>query len=73
MEPGSLGAIIRGFKSSATNHINHLRDSPATSVWQRNYYEHAIRNEEELQKIRTYIRENPKHWPEDEEYSPPKK
>jgi len=68
--PGSLPTVIGAFKSSSTRLINKLRNSPATSVWQRNYYEHAIRNNDELQKIRMYIGENPKHWFTDEEYSP---
>lgn len=40
------------FKSTATKHINLLRDTPGTPVWQRNYYEHIIRDEESLQVIR---------------------
>ena len=70
--PDSLGSIIRGFKSATTRHINRLRNSTETSVWQRNYYEHAIRNAEELQKTRTYIQKNPKYWFADEEYTPHK-
>ena len=69
--PGTLPVIVRAFKSATTRHINRLRNSPATPIWQRNYYEHAIRNNEELQKIRMYIQDNPKHWFTDEEYSPP--
>ncbi len=34
-------------------------------IWQRNYYEHIIRNEQAYERISTYIRENPKRWPED--------
>ena len=48
--PGTLPVIVRAFKSATTRHINRLRNSPATPIWQRNYYEHAIRNNEELQK-----------------------
>lgn len=36
-------------------------------VWQRNYYEHIIRNEKELNKIRQYIKDNPMNWDEDED------
>jgi REP element-mobilizing transposase RayT len=35
-------------------------------IWQRNYYEHIIRNEESLNKIAAYIRNNPASWMEDE-------
>ncbi|MHB1151048.1 MAG: hypothetical protein ACYCWE_00740 [Eubacteriales bacterium] len=31
-------------------------------VWQRNYFEHIIRNEDDLYDIRKYIRDNPKNW-----------
>ena len=60
--PGSLGAIIGQFKSVVTKQINTLRDRPGVSVWQRNYYEHIIRDEESLHRIRRYISENPAHW-----------
>jgi len=36
-------------------------------LWQRNYYEHVIRNEEDLEKIRSYIELNPLKWALDEE------
>ncbi len=32
------------------------------AIWQRNYYEHVIRNEPELHAIRRYIRDNPLQW-----------
>ncbi len=35
-------------------------------LWQRNYYEHIIRNEEEMDRIRQYIVDNPARWAEDE-------
>jgi putative transposase len=58
----TIGAIIRGFKSSTTKQINQMRGTPDLPVWQRNYYEHIIRNEEELNRIREYISTNPQHW-----------
>jgi hypothetical protein len=36
-------------------------------VWQRNYYEHIVRNDNELQRIRQYIADNPARWAEDSE------
>ena len=60
--PGSLGAIIRAFKSIVTKRINTLRGTPGASVWQRNYYEHIIRTERALNMIRRYIVENPLRW-----------
>lgn len=37
-------------------------------IWQRNYYEHIIRNEESYERISNYIRDNPKRWSEDKFY-----
>ena len=65
--PRSLGAMVAGFKSAATKRINTMRDTPGASVWQRNYYEHVIRNESTLNRIRQYIADNPARWPEDPE------
>ena len=62
----TVGAIIRGFKSAVSKQINHLRDKPGQSVWQRNYYEHIVRNEKELNSIREYIINNPMQWDLDE-------
>jgi putative transposase len=64
---GSLPTIIRSFKSAVTRSSNIFRNTPGTPVWQRNYYEHIIRNDKELQTIREYIRYNPLKWDEDEE------
>jgi REP element-mobilizing transposase RayT len=63
---GSLGAIIQNFKSVSTRKINKLRDNPGCPVWQRNYYEHVIRNETDLANIRQYIANNPLKWDLDE-------
>jgi len=64
--PGSLGAIIQNFKSISTRKINKLRDNPVAPVWQRNYYEHVIHNEDDLANIRQYIADNPLKWDLDE-------
>lgn len=66
--PGSLGAIIGQFKTASTRRINILRDMPGARVWQRNYYEHIIRNQESLNQIRQYILNNPAKWAEDSLY-----
>jgi putative transposase len=62
-----LGAIVRSFKSSVTRHINEYRGTPGSKVWLRNYYEHIIRSESELDRIRAYIAENPARWAYDRE------
>ena len=69
-KPGSLGAIIQSFKSITTRKINQLNQTPGVKIWQRNYYEHIIRNENDLQRIREYIFNNPLNWETDEENRP---
>ena len=64
---GSLPTIIRSFKSAAGKYVNESRGSPGTPVWQRNYYEHVIRDDDELRRTREYIRNNPENWQSDEE------
>ena len=51
----SIPTIIRGFKSAVTIRIRKLLRDPDFLVWQRNYYEHVIRNETDLEEIREYI------------------
>jgi REP element-mobilizing transposase RayT len=65
--PCSLPTIIRSFKSAATRQVNALRHTPGAPVWQRNYYEHVVRNEDDLNEIRQYLLNNPVQWDSDEE------
>lgn len=58
-----LGVLIRGLKSASSRLIREKIDPGF--AWQRNYYEHVIRNEEGLIKVREYIRDNPRKWEED--------
>ena len=67
-QPRSLGAMIAGFKSAVTKGINELRQTPGAKLWQRNYYEHIVRNENELNRIRQYIINNPENWKSDRNY-----
>lgn len=60
-----ISEIIRGFKTFSARCINQRRNMTGTPVWQRNYYEHIIRNEESLQFIRQYIDNNPSSWQKD--------
>ena len=64
----TIGAIIRGFKGSVTKRINKLWNKPGNPVWQRNYYEHILRNENDLYFTRQYILLNPLKWELDELY-----
>lgn len=58
-EAGSVGAIVGQYKSIVTKRINRRRGTPGYAVWQRNYHEHIIRDEDELNRIRFYIANNP--------------
>jgi len=59
--------IVRGFKTFSARHINQTRNTLGIPVWQRNYYEHVIRNDDELNQTREYITQNPLQWDLDEE------
>lgn len=65
-EIGSLPTIVRAFKSAVTKRINILRNTPGIPCWQRNYYEHVIRDEYDLNNTRQYILDNPANWETDE-------
>ena len=64
--PNSLGSLIAGFKSAVTKRINILRMSRGFPVWQRNYYEHIVRDEDDMNRIREYVVNNPVRWAENE-------
>ena len=63
----TLSEIIRRFKTFTTHqYIKHVDNSQwqpfYKKLWQRNYYEHIIRNEQSLEKLRIYIENNPLKW-----------
>ncbi len=63
----SLPLIIKWYKTMTTNdYIKGVKsgsyDPFDKHIWQRNYFEHIIRNEDDLYNIRAYIRDNPKNW-----------
>lgn len=59
----TIGSIIRGFKIGVTKWCR--QNSEIYGVWQRNYYEHIIRNEQDYRAISQYIQDNPKNWEKD--------
>jgi len=61
----TLGEIIRSFKAVTSRQIRGSVNQ--TFGWQRNYYEHVIRNENSLNHIREYISTNPMRWELDRE------
>jgi putative transposase len=65
--PGSLPTIVRSFKSAVTRLFNEKDTLASQRLWQRNYYEHIIRDDESLNRIREYIATNPLHWEFDAE------
>lgn len=62
----TVGAIVRGYKSSVTKQLHLLGFDE--QLWQRNYYEHIIRNEQSYQTISNYIINNPAKWNNDKFY-----
>jgi REP element-mobilizing transposase RayT len=63
----TLSKIIGRFKMITAKEINILYNTVGSHVWQRNYYEHIIHNDKELNNIRDYITDNPLKWHLDEE------
>ena len=64
--PPTLGDIIRAFKSISAIRVNRLLARSGQPLWQRNYYEHIIRDEDEMNRIRQYVEDNPARWEMDE-------
>ena len=64
----TLGQIVAYFKYQSTKEMNKIETEKAiTKFWQKNYYEHIIRNEKELKQKTDYILDNPSRWDQDEE------
>ncbi len=64
-ERHSMSEIVRAFKTFSARTINQIRASTGSHVWQRGFYDHIIRSEHELNRVREYIIDNPKKWSED--------
>ncbi len=68
----TVGDVVNWFKTMTTNqYIRGVRRNSwkpfFKKLWQRNYYEHIIRNEKELNHFHQYIANNPANWQSDEE------
>lgn len=63
--PVLLGSCIGALKSICWQQTRHLLSS---RLWQRNYFEHIVRNENSRQVITAYIENNPRQWTEDRFY-----
>lgn len=62
-----LGAFVGGFKSVVTRRIREIQSDDLIKIWQRNYHEHIVRNDDEYGRVCEYIHSNPKNWNKDEE------
>ena len=64
----TLGQVVAYFKYQSTKEMNTVENAgTVTKFWQRNYYEHIIRNEKDLQNKTDYIEVNPLLWAQDDE------
>ena len=63
----TLGQVVAYYKYQSTKQVNAVMDSPGTQLWQRNYYDHILRNDKEYARINAYIASNPIHWEDDDE------
>jgi putative transposase len=64
----TIGSIIRGFKGASTKKMRLITNNLEEKIWQYNYYERIIRDENELHRIRNYIGNNPQKWQDDKEH-----
>lgn len=63
-----LGTVIGSYKSAVTRTIHETTQIPDFRVWQSRYYDHIIRSEADLNRIREYVTTNPARWPADSLY-----
>ena len=61
-----LGRLVGAFKTVSAKRINQIRGVPGEPVWQRNYYERIVRDDDELSRLRRYVLDNPVQWETDE-------
>ena len=69
-----LGRLLASFKTVSAHRINTAHATPGQLVWQRGYFEHVIRNDASLMRIRSYIESNPDRWsldPQNPQYRAP--
>ncbi|MCK9357873.1 MAG: transposase [Dehalococcoidia bacterium] len=68
-----LGRLVAAFKTLSAHRINSISATPVRPMWQRSYYEHVVRDDSSLDRIRDYIACNPQQWtldPENPESTP---
>ena len=62
----TIGRLIGVFKTVTTKRFNETHCSLGEKLWQRNYYEHIIRDDDDYLRIAEYIQTNPLNWENDE-------
>ena len=62
-----LPLVVGYFKMNSAKQINKFLNSPGIPIWQRNYYEHIIRDDQEHNRIHLYIESNIDNWARDNE------
>jgi putative transposase len=65
----TLGDVVNWYKGTVTRAIRRLDGGAEAVVWQRGYYDHIVRYEKRLERIRVYIARNPGRWEEDKYYT----
>jgi REP element-mobilizing transposase RayT len=65
--PGSIPTIIRSCKSAVAYRVHAAGKMIGLPIWQRSYYEHVIRNQDDWERVHRYIESNPVLWAQDEE------
>lgn len=60
--PGSLGAVVRSFKSASTRAVNAASKRPGNKIWLRGYHDEVIHPSSDIETVRDYIRNNPIRW-----------
>ncbi|HYM60496.1 MAG TPA: transposase, partial [Thermoanaerobaculia bacterium] len=63
--PRSVSSLLGQFKAGVTRRVREWLRNSEYEVWQRGFYDRVIRNEEELERTRAYIRDNPINWATD--------
>ena len=63
-----VSEMVRAFKTFSARRINPIIDSVGLPFWQARYYDRVIRSQEQLERIRWYIRNNPRKWEDDRNY-----
>jgi putative transposase len=66
----TVGEMVRAYKARVTGVINQRQGTRGVPVWQRNFYDHIIRDDHALDRIRQYIVDNPGQWAHDPENTP---